>query len=349
MTFRPVDLDRLRREELAVVVSLSGGKDSTAVALRLRELEIPFRTVFADTGWEADETYRYIDEVLEPLFGPISRVAFEVVGLSPDLEELARVVEEVLGRRSPMVRRILLHATYPRRTLKWCTTDLKIVPIRGFHHRVMEETGKLVVSVVGIRAEESKARAGLEEWDLGDPIDALVWRPLLRATTGDVVDLLRRHGVAPNPLYLRGTHRVGCWPCTMARKEDYAILAGDERRTEVVELLEAIVGDLAEKRARDEGTTLEAKGHRRPTWHHGWPEGNGPLPLMPPIREVLRWGRTSRSGEPRPDREEELALEGCMRWGMCEAPAAVSPAPGSADGDRLEERLDRTAARGEDR
>ena len=46
---------------LHVIASVSGGKDSTALILALREAEIPARHVFADTGWEAPETYEYLD------------------------------------------------------------------------------------------------------------------------------------------------------------------------------------------------------------------------------------------------------------------------------------------------
>src|ERR1044071_3684481 len=44
-----------------VIASVSGGKDSTALILALREAEIPARYVFADTGWEAGSTYRYVE------------------------------------------------------------------------------------------------------------------------------------------------------------------------------------------------------------------------------------------------------------------------------------------------
>ena len=46
---------------LPIIASVSGGKDSTAMLLALREADIPFRAVFADTGWEAPETYAYLD------------------------------------------------------------------------------------------------------------------------------------------------------------------------------------------------------------------------------------------------------------------------------------------------
>lgn len=307
-------LERLQAPDVHVIVSLSGGKDSTATALHLRELGVPFAAVFADTGWESDVTYAYIDEVLVPAIGPITTVRAEVP-VRPEHAAIVAGIEEILGRPSPMVRRCVLHATYPRRTLRWCTSELKLAPIRSFYH----QHDGTVVSVVGVRAAESAARAELPEWEIGDPIDAIVWRPLIAWSDADVFAILRRHGVAPNPLYLQGCHRVGCWPCIHARKEDYAVLRHDVRRVAALRALEAALGDLAEARAEADGTTLAAKGHRRPTWHYGWPAGGGPLPLMPPIDDVLAWASTDRSGQTLMFHEDTIAREGCMRWGLCEA------------------------------
>jgi len=72
-----------------LVISLSGGKDSTATALHLLETGVidrhvqaggEVRRVFLDSGWELDETYRYLDEVLTPRLGQIDRAALWVPG-----------------------------------------------------------------------------------------------------------------------------------------------------------------------------------------------------------------------------------------------------------------------------
>lgn len=44
------DLAMLRARP--IVLSASGGKDSTAAGLLLVEHDLPFQAVFADTGWE---------------------------------------------------------------------------------------------------------------------------------------------------------------------------------------------------------------------------------------------------------------------------------------------------------
>ena len=53
---------------MKVIVSFSGGKDSLASLLWVRNnLTKDFITVFCDTGWEHPLTYKYIEEVQEPV------------------------------------------------------------------------------------------------------------------------------------------------------------------------------------------------------------------------------------------------------------------------------------------
>ena len=52
------------------LVSVSGGKDSTAVYLLALESGRPFRAVFADTGHEHEATYEYVDRLHERTGGP---------------------------------------------------------------------------------------------------------------------------------------------------------------------------------------------------------------------------------------------------------------------------------------
>ncbi len=45
------------------ILSLSGGKDSTALALHMRDKIQEMEYVFCDTGEELRETYEYLDQV----------------------------------------------------------------------------------------------------------------------------------------------------------------------------------------------------------------------------------------------------------------------------------------------
>ena len=96
-----------------LVVSVSGGKDSVAVCLHLRDLgysSSDFDRVFLDTGWEDAASYEYLDS-LESKIGKIDRINWSVK-LSPEREEIAEKYEKRLGHRSAMIREILKHLRY---------------------------------------------------------------------------------------------------------------------------------------------------------------------------------------------------------------------------------------------
>jgi 3'-phosphoadenosine 5'-phosphosulfate sulfotransferase (PAPS reductase)/FAD synthetase len=70
-------VDKELSERLAgrrVIASVSGGKDSAAMCLWLREQGIEHDRVFMDTGWEHDLTYEYLRGPLTALLGPIVEI-----------------------------------------------------------------------------------------------------------------------------------------------------------------------------------------------------------------------------------------------------------------------------------
>ena len=56
-----------------VVVSVSGGKDSTAACLYMKELGLEYEAIFFDTGWEHPDTYDYVENYLPTVVGPLQR------------------------------------------------------------------------------------------------------------------------------------------------------------------------------------------------------------------------------------------------------------------------------------
>lgn len=294
-----------------VVLSISGGKDSAAAALHLREQGIEHERVFMDTGWEHPDLYGHLD-YLEAQLGPIVRLCPRLPVVPDDV--LPRVLEiEALVGRSPsaFVRWAAHKAMFPSRMRRWCTSELKVTP---FLHWI---DGEDVLNVVGIRADESRARAALVEREsMPGAGHITVWRPLLRWSEADVVAIHARHGLAPCPLYLRGARRVGCWPCINSTKAEIEQIGADDRRMAAIRGLEKLVGDLAAERrpGRDRPAFFQAP---MPTLT---PEG--PQYPCTPIDQMVEWSRTTRGG-----RQMRLGAwgeeEGCVRWGMCEAPVTA--------------------------
>jgi len=270
---------------LAVVASVSGGKDSTALMLSLREAEVPFRAVFADTGWEARETYEYLDLLREKI-GPI----------------------DVVRPKRDMIESIRHRAGFSSRMQRWCTRELKLTPLRAYHDALGVET----VNAMGVRGEESARRAAMAEWADDEEWGGYVWRPLIAWKVEDVIAIHHRHGVPLNPLYHQGFDRVGCWPCIFSRKDEIRGLADkDPERVELIAALEA------------EATRLRADRNVETPGRYAHPQASFFQTRTPgqtmSIRDVVAWSRTSTGG-----RQLPLLVDppqgGCMRWGMCEAP-----------------------------
>jgi 3'-phosphoadenosine 5'-phosphosulfate sulfotransferase (PAPS reductase)/FAD synthetase len=258
-----------------IVASISGGKDSAAMSLFLLERGLAHRRVFLDTGWEHPETYAYIRGALSAKIGPI---------------------EEVRGPETfeQLVRR---KGVFPGRQSRFCTQYLKFEPIKRYLAALMD-TGVEVINAVGVRRAESAARADVAEWEWSKDLDCEIWRPIYNWTESRVIFTHKRHGLSPNPLYLRGASRVGCWPCIHARKAELRLVADTdpERIARIREIEYALT-----ERAGAQRTMFPAALGRKGAW---------------PIDRVAEWSRTKRGG-----REFEPFVdtrEGCMRWGLCE-------------------------------
>lgn len=332
-----------------VVVSVSGGKDSTATCLLLQEAGIPFRAVHMSTKWEAKETDQYLADYLPTAIG---------------------VEIEYIGRPGGMPQLIRDKGAFPSRVSRFCTEELKVRPFQ----RWLEELGESAVNVVGIRRLESTRRRESPIWEWSEALDCEVWRPIAEWSYDDVIAIHNAHGVRPNPLYLRHRTRVGCNPCIFARKAEIRQIADDDPGAiRQVRELEDEIGAQADAREqarydrgiaaleRPDVTVTEVidairAGHHRAAarktlariwavraglvddWRDFWwappawfqnpsvrsPENPG---SCWPIDKVVEWSRTSRGG-----RQVELfgppeSDGGCMRWGLCETMTPTPPTP----------------------
>jgi len=290
-----------------LIASVSGGKDSTALALLFKLHDIPYTAVHQDTGWESKETDHYVREVLQDYIGPIVITRSEVA-LPEALEPIAAHIEELLGKTySPMVRTVLKKGMFANRRARFCTQELKLQPLRRYLDDLEDEP----LNSVGIRWEESARRSEYPEWEWSDILDCEVWRPMLDWTEADVIDMHKQMGVPPNPLYTWGSARVGCWPCLFSRKHEIRMLAeADPGRVEAIAMLERAVGWLAATRYAESGAVQRVL----PAFF----EGRGSISGTRPIHEVIDWSRTRRGSdviEPFAPLPHEA---GCTRWGLCD-------------------------------
>jgi 3'-phosphoadenosine 5'-phosphosulfate sulfotransferase (PAPS reductase)/FAD synthetase len=299
-----------------IVVSVSGGKDSTATCLFLYEngySQSDFIRVFADTGWESLETYKYLDEV-EKIIGPITHVK-NILSLDRFDDEIKNFIleeEERLGRESGFIRYVFKNYIFPSSLRKYCTRELKLVPIKRFADSLDCDW----INAVGVRREESSRRSTVEEWEWNEGLNAWTWRPLYQWTEKDVIDIHHRFGIVPNQLYLNGSNRVGCWPCIYANKADIKLL--DQGRLELIDRMERMLG-----KKGIEQSDPESKKHKRIKMRKA-AEGHYFNPMFERTGSIMKtyeWSQTSRGG-----RQFELfdtASPTCAKWGMCDMTGAV--------------------------
>lgn len=179
--------------KLRHVLSLSGGKDSTALAIYMRDRIPDMEYVFCDTHKELQETYEYLDR-LEAYLGR------EIVRLSDE-----RGFDhwlEVFG------------GLLPSSTTRWCTKLLKIKP---FEKHIGDDP---INMYIGIRADEDRT-AYISSKSNIQPIYPFKDDGITHA---DVVRILEETGLGL-PEYYEWRTRSGCYFCFFQRKKEWAELS----------------------------------------------------------------------------------------------------------------------------
>lgn len=272
------------------IISISGGKDSTAMWLLALERETEnLEVIFADVGHEHPKTYEYI-EYLEKRLGKVRRVKPD---FTEQIERKRKVVQtkwreegvpeniiddalEVLKPTGiPFLDLCLWKGRFPSTMARFCTQELKVRPIFEQVYMPLFEQNKHVVSWQGIRAEESRRRAKMTERE-ETPEGFEIYRPILKWSVYDVFNMHEKYGIEPNPLYKEGMNRVGCMPCINSNKEEiYEIARRYPEEIERVKEWEEIVSK-ASKQGSATFFTSDERGHG--------------------IDEIVEWSRTTRGG-----------------------------------------------------
>ncbi len=306
-------------KQIVHLVSVSGGKDSTAtLILALKQFPEATFAVFADTGNEHETTLEYL-EVLEHSLGiRIERIRadfsdrFEhkrqwVLTKWPEkgvpMETCERAARLLQPSRNPYLDLCMLKGRFPSRMAQFCTQELKPKPLTEYAMWFTDVLDADVWSWQGVRRDESAKRSnalGLE--DLTGGIYA--FRPIAGWTAQQTVDFVRLHGVELNPLYSQGMSRVGCMPCINASKAELAEIA--RRFPEHIERIaewERIVADVSKRG--------EASFFPSPD------DGRGDLRGRD-VWTYVKWARTLRGGKVANPIYDEPAPMCASSYGLCE-------------------------------
>lgn len=288
------------------VISVSGGKDSTATLLLAiervgRENLVP---IFCDTGNEHQAVYEYLDYL---------ELALEVkiVRLKADFsEQIANkrmfIARDQRTRRdkktgcrvrwtnkakrralavlhptgNPFLDLVLWKGRFPSRKGQFCTEELKR-NMAVTYHLDLVDAGYHVISWQGVRRDESENRRNAKKAERIGP-RMYAFRPLVEWTALNVFDYCAQRSIQPNPLYLQGCNRVGCMPCINVSKDELRTIS--QRWPQEIERIaewERLVG-LASKRCA--ATFLPAPGETRTAVARG------------NIWQRVEWSRTTRGG-----------------------------------------------------
>ena len=179
------------------ILSLSGGKDSTALAFFMKENmpEIFEKTelVFCDTECELPETYDYLNKI--EIF-----LNKKITWLRPE-----KSFEHLMSVSSYL----------PSPIRRWCTVELKTKPFQKF---IKTRKNCIIYLYIGIRSDEL-FRAKFNKYD-----DSRIREVYPFVNNGiiksDVENILKDVGIN-SPQYYKWSNRSGCYFCPFQTKKNW--------------------------------------------------------------------------------------------------------------------------------
>ena len=220
------------------ICGISGGKDSSALAVYLRGKVPEMEYFFCDTGAELPETYEYLTRLQVILGKPIVRLNAQR-GFDHWFE--------------------VFRGALPSPQMRWCTKNMKIKPIEAW----IGDTP--TISYVAIRADESNRKGYIST------------KPNIQSRFPFIDDGVDRNGVMRIladagiglPTYYDWRTRSGCYFCFYQRKAEWIGLA--DRHPELFERAVAIERKVLSDAGVDGDANFNrlAMSGRQYTWSQG--------------------------------------------------------------------------------
>jgi len=173
------------------ILSLSGGKDSTALALYLKDRVPEMEYVFCDTEKELPETYEYLDKLEVHIGKPVVRLKHDGMGFDALLQ--------------------IRNGFLPSPQIRWCTEYLKLKP---YEKLVGDDEA---ISYVGIRADEPHRKGYVSTKPNITPRFPFVEDGIRRE---DIFRILDESGLGL-PDYYRWRSRSGCYFCFFQQRREW--------------------------------------------------------------------------------------------------------------------------------
>ena len=138
------------------------------------------------------------------------------------------VVTAAIASGKTLLDRVRERGAFPSRRNRFCTSEFKTGPIEREIRRYLRAhphyNGR-VVSMLGLRAQESPHRAAKPAWQLHPRANVAgrtwhTWLPLHRWQREDVFAAIARANQRPHPIYEEGLSRFSCSFCIFANPAD---------------------------------------------------------------------------------------------------------------------------------
>lgn len=219
-------ISKIIKPDTEMVISFSGGKDSSAMLVYLCEKyqNIKKHLVWADTGFEHDGLEEWNKGIADKVNLEVHRVA------NPNKTWLSMVEK----RRK-----------FPSSDCRQCTSDLKRGPIETWVRQNIKS--KNIIMCSGLRADESYHRAKLLPVKIDSSMtnskrEVYDYLPIHHWSTRDIKDYLKTNGVPLHDCYNYLT-RLSCQVCIFNRKRELqAIKANNPEAFNTICELEERIG-----------------------------------------------------------------------------------------------------------